>query len=185
MQDQPRAPHGGQPVEQPRATANTKCGSLIGRRTQSSQHPGAQLCSARPHIQVEPGAAVSRVLLVSQGGNLRVATATDSEGRDYQTAVKPLRRPAALHCHGPSQSGCRGRYCVEGVSARLPDFLAFMLTPSTAVGGSAAAVLRGNRQACVNSSSSTPHAGMPVGMGTPTRRAMVALAECHIVRMAS
>ena len=56
--------HGGQPVEQPRARANTKYGSLIGRPTQSFQHPGAQLCSARPHIQVEPGAAVSRVLLV-------------------------------------------------------------------------------------------------------------------------
>ena len=61
-----RAPHGGQPVEQPRATANTTCGSIIERPTQSSQHPGTQLCSVRPHTQVEPGAAVSRALLVSR-----------------------------------------------------------------------------------------------------------------------
>ena len=32
MQDQPRAPHGGQPVEQPRATADTTCGSIIEAR---------------------------------------------------------------------------------------------------------------------------------------------------------
>ena len=32
MQDQPRAPHGGQPVGQPRATADTTCGFIIGAR---------------------------------------------------------------------------------------------------------------------------------------------------------
>ena len=31
----------------------------------------------------------------SQGGSLRVAAATDSKGKDYQTAVKPSLKPAA------------------------------------------------------------------------------------------
>ena len=35
MQDQPRAPHGGQPVGQLRATADTTCGFIIGARPRS------------------------------------------------------------------------------------------------------------------------------------------------------
>ena len=151
-------------------------GSQIGKSTKSSQHPGAQLCSARPHIQVEPGAAVRRVLLVPR---------KETSEWQQQYSTQTLVRPAALHCHGPSQSGCLERYQEEGVSARFPDFWSAMLTLSAAVDESVTAVLRDNRQACDNSSSSTPHAGMPVGMGSPTCRAMLALAECHIARMAS
>ena len=49
------------------------------------------------------------------------------------------------------------------MSARFPDFWSATLTPSAAVDGSVTAVLRDNRQACDNSSSSTPTQGYPLG----------------------
>ena len=71
----------------------------------TAPHIQAHNCSTRPHMQVEPGAAVSRVLLVSQGGNLRMATATNSEGRDYQTAVKPYSGPQHFIAMDPPNQG--------------------------------------------------------------------------------
>ena len=47
MQDQPRAPHGGQPVEQPRATADTTCGSIIEARP---KFPTPHNCAQSDHI---------------------------------------------------------------------------------------------------------------------------------------
>ena len=46
MQDQPRAPHGGQPVEQPRATADTTCGFVV--------KPGQGRCQSEPSLTTYP-----------------------------------------------------------------------------------------------------------------------------------
>ena len=189
----------GQPVKQPRATADTTCGSVIEarpfrtfRRTTVSDHIPKQKLGPQSARALQ----AQHPMLVSQWSNpeqqptqcdfanwktnpefptsRRTSPATVEpgavsaessfprketckelfRGKRLPYSSQTLLRPA-LHCHGPFQLGCLGRY------RAITCFFGLYANSEIAVGGSAAVVLRGNRLQLLLINF---HAEMPVGM---------------------